>query len=91
MNYKDNNPNYNVNTRVKTFSDFCANLPGEKDKLLSQLRTFQPNSDRQNFTTNTRNEYDPMTHKITAITKDEVQDKIDSLVDYIDSKDKSKK
>lgn len=86
MNYKDNNPNYNVNSKIKSFGQFCANLPGEKEKQMSLLRTYQPNSDRQNFTTNTRNEYDPMTAKITAFTQKEVADKINSINDLLDEK-----
>jgi len=40
MNYKDNNPNYNVNSKIKSFGQFCANLPGEKEKQMSLLRTY---------------------------------------------------
>jgi len=63
--------------KVKGFEDF--NIEGEKEKLQKIKRSFKPNSDQQQFTTNTRNEFDETTHKITAVTKDEVDDKLKSL------------
>ena len=63
--------------KVKGFEDF--NIEGEKEKLQKIRRSFKPNSDEQQFTTNTRNEFDPKTGKITALTKDEVDDKLKSL------------
>ena len=63
--------------KVKGFEDF--NIEGEKEKLQKIKRSFKPNSDQQQFTTNTRNEFDEDTHKITAVTKDEVDDKLKSL------------
>lgn len=79
MTYKDNTPNYNVNRRVVNYKDFLANSEAEKEKLKTVKRSFTPNSDRQNFTTNTRNEYDPVTHKITAYNEEEVEDRLDAL------------
>lgn len=70
---------YNTNSKVANYSDFCNNWESEKEKLKSAKRSFQPNSDRQNFTTNTRNEYDPITHKITTLSKDEVDDKLNKM------------
>jgi len=63
--------------KVKGFEDF--NIEGEKEKLQKIKRSFKPNSDQQQFTTNTRNEFDETTRKITAFTKDEVDDKLKSL------------
>jgi hypothetical protein len=63
--------------KVKGFEDF--NIEGEKEKLQKIKRSFKPNSDEQQFTTNTRNEFDETTRKITAVTKDEVDDKLKSL------------
>lgn len=63
--------------KVKGFEDF--NIEGEKEKLQKIKRSFKPNSDQQQFTTNTRNEFDETTRKITAVTKDEVDDKLDSI------------
>lgn len=73
--------NYNVNSKVRNFGDFCANWEAEKEKLKKVKRSFQPNSDRQNFVSNTRNEFDPITRKITAFTEDEIEDKLDSMDD----------
>jgi uncharacterized protein YktA (UPF0223 family) len=89
MTYKDNTPNYNVNSKVKNYSDFCNNWESEKEKLKKSKRSFQPNSDRQNFTSNTRNEYNPMTGKITAYTQDEVDDMLDWM-DEVEKTDESK-
>jgi hypothetical protein len=63
--------------KVKGFEDF--NIEGEKEKLQKIKRSFKPNSDQQQFTTNTRNEFDEDTRKITAVTKDEVKDKLDAI------------
>ncbi len=63
--------------KVKGFEDF--NIEGEKEKLQKIRRSFKPNSDEQQFTTNTRNEFDETTRKITAFTKDEVDDKLNSM------------
>lgn len=63
--------------KVKGFEDF--NIEGEKEKLQKIKRSFKPNSDQQQYTTNTRNEFDEDTRKITAVTKDEVDDKLDTI------------
>jgi len=63
--------------KVKGFEDY--NIEVEKEKLQKIKRSFVPNSDQQQFTTNTRNEFDEKTHKITAVTKDEVEDKLDHI------------
>jgi hypothetical protein len=70
---------YNANSKVSNYSDFCNNWQSEKEKLKKDKRSFTPNSDRQNHTTDTRNEYNPITHKITAYTKDEVEDALDKM------------
>lgn len=74
-----NTPNYNVNSKVRNFGDFCNNWESEKEKLKATKRSFQPNSDRQNHTTNTRNEFNPVTRKITAYSEDEVEDTLDNM------------
>ena len=63
--------------KVKGFEDFQRE--GEKEKLQKVRRSFVPNSDKQQHVTNTRNEFDEDTRKITAVTKDEVDDKLKSL------------
>ena len=77
MTYKDNTPTFNTNSKVRNFGDFCNTWEEEKEKLKKVKRSYQPNSDEQNFPTNTRNEYNPVTHKITAYTEDEVEDTLD--------------
>jgi hypothetical protein len=76
---RDNTPNFNVNSKVKNFGDFCDNWGTEKEKLKVAKRSFNPNSDSQNHTTNTRNEYNPVTKKITSYTEDEIEDTLDSM------------
>ena len=63
--------------KVKGFEDY--NIEVEKEKLQKIKRSFKPNSDQQQYTTNTINEFDEKTRKITAVTKDEVDDKLDSI------------
>jgi hypothetical protein len=74
---RDNQPVFNVNRKVANYKDFSADV--EKEKLGKVRRSFQPNSDRQNFPSNDRNEFDPITRKITQVTLPEVEDKLKSL------------
>ena len=62
---------------IKKFQDFDSKK--DIDKLKTIKRSFQPNSDRQNLTTNTRNEFDPITRKITQYTEGEINDKLDNI------------
>jgi hypothetical protein len=71
--------NYNTNSKVRNFGDFCNNWKSEKEKLKGVKRSFQSNSDRQNFPSNTRNEFNPITRKITTMTEDEVEDALDNM------------
>lgn len=88
MTYKDNTPTFNTNSKVSNFGDFCNNWEDEKQKLKKVKRSYQKNSDRQNYPTNTRNEYNPVTHKITAYTEDEVEDTLDSMEDFENMQEK---
>ena len=81
MPYKDINPTYNVNRKVANFGDFTSNIDAEKEKLKKVKRSFTPNSDRQQFVRNSRTEYNPVTHKLTDYTEDEVEDKIKAIED----------
>lgn len=74
---RDNQPVFNVNRKVANYKDFSADV--EKEKLGKVRRSFQPNSDRQNFPSNDRNEFDPITRKITQVTLPEVEDKLDAI------------
>ena len=88
MTYKDNTPTYNVNRKVANFGDFTSNIEAEKENLKKVKRSFQPNSDRQNFPSNTRNEFDPITRKITSFTEDEVDDRIKSVEELEEANEK---
>jgi hypothetical protein len=72
---------YNTNSKVTNYSDFCNNFESEKEKLKRSKRSFTPNSDRQNFVTNTRTEYNPVTHKLTDYTEDEIDDMLNKMDD----------
>lgn len=74
---RDNQPVFNANRKVANFKDFSADV--EKGKLGKVRRSFQPNSDRQNFPQNDRNEFDPITRKITQVTLPEVEDSLDAI------------
>lgn len=74
---RDNQPVFNANRKVANYKDFSADV--EKEKLGKIRRSFQPNSDRQNFPSNDRNEFDPITRKVTQVTLPEVEDKIDAI------------
>jgi hypothetical protein len=84
MTYKDNTPTYNVNRKVANFKDFLDNKEAEKNKLKSVKRSFMPNSDRQQFVKNSRTEYNPVTHKLTDYTEQEIEDTLNKL-DELDS------
>ena len=88
MTYKDNTPTYNVNRKVANFGYFTSNIEAEKENLKKTKRSFQPNSDRQNFPSNTRNEFDPITRKITSFTEDEVDDRIKSVEELEEANEK---
>ncbi len=72
---RDNQPVFNANRKVANYKDFSADVA--KKKLGKVRRSFQPNSDRQNFPQNDRNEFDPITRKITQVTLPEVEDKLE--------------
>ena len=74
---RDNQPVFNANRKVANYKDFSADV--EEKKLGKVRRSFQPNSDRQNFPSNDRNEFDPITRKITQVTLPEVEDKLDAI------------
>ena len=74
---RDNQPVFNTDRKVVNFKNFSKDV--EKEKLGKIRRSFQPNSDRQNFPSNDRNEFDPITRKVTQVTLPEVNDKIDAI------------
>ena len=79
---------YNTNSKVANYSDFCNNWESEKEKLKSAKRSFTPNSDRQQYVRNSRTEYNPVTHKLTDYTEDEIDDMLNKMGELEEANEK---
>jgi len=80
MTYKDNQPTFNVgNRKVVNFKDYLQNKDAEKAKLTKADLQSKPNSEDQQHLGNTRTEYNPVTHKLTDYSVDEIEDTLDSM------------
>ena len=80
MTYKDNQPTFNVgNRKVVNFKDYLQNKDAEKAKLTKAHLQSKPNSEDQQHPGNTRNEYNPVTHKLTDYSVDEIEDTLDDM------------
>jgi hypothetical protein len=77
MTYKDNQPTFNVNRKVVNFKDFLT----DKEKLAKANLQRKPNSEDQQHIGNKRTEYNPVTHKLTDYSADEIKDRLDSMED----------
>ncbi len=77
MTYKDNQPTFNVNRKVVNFKDFLT----DKEKLAKANLQRKPNSEDQQHIGNKRTEYNPVTHKLTDYSADEIKDRLDSIED----------
>ena len=76
MNYRDNQPTFNVgNRKVANFKDYLQN----KDELEKAELQSKPNSEDQQHIGNTRTEYNPVTHKLTDYSVDEIEDTLDAM------------
>ena len=75
MPYKSTNPTYNVDRKVVNFKDFAT----DKEKLSKAELQRKPNSEQQQHIGNKRTEYNPVTHKLTDYSDDEIKDKLDSI------------
>ncbi len=75
MTYKDNQPTFNVNRKVSNFKDFAT----DKEKLSKADLQRKPNSEDQQHLGNKRTEYNPVTHKLTDYSDDEIKDRLDSM------------
>ena len=76
MNYRDNQPTFNVgNRKVANFKDYLQN----KDELKKAHLQSKPNSEDQQHPGNKRTEYNPVTHKLTDYSVDETEDALDSM------------
>lgn len=80
MTYKDNQPTFNVgNRKVVNFKDYLQNKDAEKAKLTKADLQSKPNSEDQQHPGNTRTEYNPVTHKLTDYSVDEIEDTLDDM------------
>jgi hypothetical protein len=80
MTYKDNQPTFNVgNRKVVNFKDYLQNKDAEKAKLTKAHLQSKPNSEDQQHPGNTRSEYNPVTHKLTDYSVDEIEDTLDAM------------
>ena len=76
MTYKDNQPTFNVgNRKVSNFKDFAT----DKEKLAKADLQRKPNSEDQQHIGNKRTEYNPVTHKLTDYSVDEIEDTLDAM------------
>lgn len=76
MNYRDNQPTFNVgNRKVANFKDYLQN----KDELKKAHLQSKPNSEDQQHLGNKRTEYNPVTHKLTDYSVDEIEDTLDAM------------
>ena len=79
MNYRDNQPTFNVvNRKVVNFKDFAT----DKEKLSKADLQRKPNSEDQQHIGNKRTEYNPVTHKLTDYSVDEIEDTLDSIEEF---------
>jgi len=80
MTYKDNQPTFNVgNRKVVNFKDYLQNKDAEKAKLTKAHLQSKPNSEDQQHPGNKRTEYNPVTHKLTDYSVDEIEDTLDAM------------
>lgn len=79
MTYKDNQPTFNVNRKVVNFKDYLQNKDAEEAKLTKAHLQSKPNSKIQQNIGNKRTEYNPVTHKLTDYSVDEIEDTLDGM------------
>lgn len=90
MTYKDNQPTFNVgNRKVVNFKDYLQNKDAEKDKLTKADLQSKPNSEEQQKIGNKRTEYNPVTHKLTDYSVDEIEDTLDAMEETNEGVDNS--
>ena len=79
MTYKDNQPTFNVNRKVVNFKDYLQNKGSEEAKLKKAHLQSKHNSEDQQRIGNKRTEYNPVTHKLTDYSDDEIRDILDAM------------
>jgi hypothetical protein len=80
---RDNQPTFNVNRKIANFSDYASN----KDSLKKANLQTKRNSEDQQHIGNFRNEFDPITHKVTQQTPEEIKDKLDAIEEVENTKE----
>lgn len=78
MTYKTNTPNYNNNSKVANFQDFCSDC--EENKLKAIKRSTKRNSpDEHQVIGNTKYKFNSVTRKLDDISPEMVDDRLDEL------------
>ncbi len=90
MPYKDNTPTFNVNRKVVNYKDFLSNVEAEKEELRKVRRSTKPNSEDQQHLGNSRYKFNNVTRKMDDLSPEQVQDKIDSIDDFEETKESEK-
>lgn len=90
MPYKDNTPTFNVNRKVVNYKDFLSNVEAEKEELKKVRRSTKPNSEDQQHVGNSRYKFNNVTRKMDDLSPEQVQDKIDSIDDFEETKESEK-
>ncbi len=90
MPYKDNTPTFNVNRKVVNYKDFLSNVEAEKEELKKVRRSTKPNSEDQQHLGNSRYKFNNVTRKMDDLSPEQVQDKIDSIDDFEETKESEK-
>ena len=72
-------PTFNVNRKVVNFKDYLQNKGSEESKLKKADLQSKPNSEEQQHLGNKRTEYNPVTHKLTDYSDDEIRDILNAM------------
>ena len=80
---RDNQPTFNVNRKIVNFSDYGK----DKETLKKTNLQTKHNSEDQQHIGNDKNEFDPITHKVTQVTPDELKDKLDAIEEVENTKE----
>lgn len=80
---RDNQPTFNVNRKIVNFSDYGK----DKETLKKANLQTKHNSEDQQHIGNDRNEFDPITRKVTQVTPEEIKDKLDAIEEVENTKE----
>ena len=68
-----------MNRKVVNFKDYLQNKGSEESKLKKADLQSKPNSEEQQRLGNKRTEYNPVTHKLTDYSDDEIRDILNDM------------